>query len=208
MLLLYIVVAILFKKCSISIPPHVKVLTQKMIIGYKSFLMPSWDITLASCCGGCEVDLSHSQSRLRLRSPRTLSIFWWFPALPNTFPRLPLPVWLIPEGRILESYTAGPITESIISVSCCLQYTVHIHSTRTVKISLIKMAIFCSLIRERKKATLKPSKSNWLVVHSIFLFLLERLLRFASFTKYDKSAYCCIQYNFNFPSSKQRLERN
>ena len=168
-----------------AIPAHVKVQTQKMIIGYKSFLMPSWDITLASCYGGCEVDLSHSQSRLRLRSPRTLSIFWWFPALPNTFPRLPLPVWLIPEGRILESYTAGPITESIISVSCCLQYTVHIHSTRTVKISLIKMAIFCSLIRERKKATLKPSKSNWLVVHSIFLFLLERLLRFASFTKYD-----------------------
>ena len=147
--------------------------------------MPSWDITLASCCGGYEVDLSHSQSRLRLRSPRTLSIFWWFAAVPNTFPRLPLPVWLIPEGRILESYTAGPITESIISVSCCLQYTVHIHSARTVRISLIKMAIFCSLIRERKKATLKPSKSNWLVVHSIFLFLLKRLLRFASFTKYD-----------------------
>ena len=31
-----------------------------------------------------------------------------------------LPVPLMPEGRILESYTAGPITESIISVSTCL----------------------------------------------------------------------------------------
>ena len=31
-----------------------------------------------------------------------------------------LPVPFIPEGRILESYTEGPITESSISVSTCL----------------------------------------------------------------------------------------